>query len=514
MPDSCAVTDARPTHVAEYLASAAAARPDHPALVVGASRMTWAEVNHAADNCAAGLQARGVSAGDRVGLFLGNRPEFVIGYFGALRAGAVVVPVNPALTAPEVGQIAEHVGLSLVVVDRNTIGVAEQADPELPRVLAAVGAREGSFDELLAAGVGVDVTAPVGGESLAVVIYTSGTGGDAKGAMLTHQALIANVEQVAGAQIAVVDRDDVVMVLLPLTHVYGLAGTLGAIVRAKATAVLVDGVDVVRALPLVPQYGITNVPGAPALWAAWAASSDAVDMLDGLRIAFSGSAALPPEVQKRVHTLTGWYVHEGYGLTEAAPGVSSTVVSGEAKPGSVGQPFAGIEVRLVDDAGEDVDPADGDPGEIWIKGENLFSGYWPDGSGGPDADGWYATGDVAFVDEDGDLHIVDRRKDVIIVSGFNVYPHEVETVLLQHPGVRDAAVVGVNDDHTGEAVKALVVLGNPWPSADDLQAYAATRLARFKRPKVIEVVDDLPHSLTGKVARSRLQRERTGEGQP
>ena len=238
---------------------------------------------------------------------------------------------------------------------------------------------------------------------------------------------------------------------------------------------LVDGVDVVRALPLVPQYGVTNVPGAPALWAAWAASSDAVDMLDGLRIAFSGSAALPPEVQHRVHTLTGWYVHEGYGLTEAAPGVSSTVVSGRAKPGSVGQPFPGIEVRLVDDDGDDIDPAEGDPGEIWIKGDNLFSGYWPDGAGGPDADGWYATGDVAFADEDGDLHIVDRRKDVVIVSGFNVYPHEVETVLLQHPGVRDAAVIGVPDDRTGEAVKAFVVLGDR--SRHDRRAAGARRRA-------------------------------------
>lgn len=500
----------RPTHLGEYLRSAAAARPDHPALIVGASRISWADLDRAADACAAGLVARGVTAGDRIGLFLGNRPEFVIGYFGALRAGAVAVPVNPALTAPEVSQLADHVGLWLVVVDKKTAQVAESAAPDVPRVIAAAGVREGSFDALLAAGAGVDVPVPDGGESLAVVVYTSGTGGDAKGAMLTHRALIANVEQVAAAKTPVVEPDDVVLVLLPLTHIYGLAGTLGAVVRAAATAVLVDGVDVVRALPLVRQHGVTNVPGAPALWAAWAASSDAVEMLDGIRVAFSGSAALPPEVQHRVHTLTGWYVHEGYGLTEAAPGVSSTVVSGRAKPGSVGRPFPGIEVRLVDDDGDDLDPADGDPGEIWIRGDNLFSGYWPDGSGGPDADGWYATGDVAFIDDDRDLHIVDRRKDVIIVSGFNVYPQEVESVLLQHPGVRDAAVIGVDDERSGEAVKAFVVLGEEAVTVDELQAFAAERLARFKRPKVIDVVTSLPHSVTGKVARGRLQRDRAG----
>ena len=475
--------------------------------MVGASRMTWSDVDRAATACAAGLQAKGIEPGARVGLFLGNRPEFVIAYFGALRAGLVVVPVNPGLTAHEVAQLIAHVEPSLVVVDRQTAPVAEQAAPQVPRVVAAAGAGDDSFDALVAAGAGRRVAAAAGGEALALVVYTSGTSGDAKGAMLTHRALIANLEQVASAPVAVAEPDDVVLVLLPLTHIYSLAGTIGAVVRAAATAVLVDGVDVVRALPLVSQYGITNVPGAPALWAAWAASSRAVDNLDGLRIAFSGSAALPPEVQHRIHTLTDWYVHEGYGLTEAAPGVSSTVVSGVAKPGSVGRPFTGVELRLVDDEGVDIDPADGDPGEIWIKGDNLFSGYWPDGEGGPDADGWYATGDVAFVDDEGDLHIVDRRKDVVIVSGFNVYPHEVEQVLLQHPGVREVAVIGVPDDRTGEAVKALVVLADPSTTADQLQAHASERLARFKRPDRLEFVDDLPHSLTGKVARGRVNRD-------
>jgi long-chain acyl-CoA synthetase len=336
-----------------------------------------------------------------------------------------------------------------------------------------------------------------------MVIYTSGTSGDAKGAMLTHRALIANIEQVAAAPVAVVEPDDVVLMLLPLTHIYSLAGTLGALTRGAATGVLVDGVESGDALQLIPQYRVTNVPGAPALWSMWASAPEAVEILPALRIAFSGSAELPPEVQQRVHTLTGWYVHEGYGLTEAAPGVSSTVVSGQAKPGSVGRPFLGVSIRLLDDDGAEIDPADGDPGEIWIKGDNLFSGYWPDGAGGPDGDGWFATGDVAFVDDDGDLHIVDRRKDVIIVSGFNVYPHEVESVLLQHPSVRDAAVVGVPDERSGEAVKAYVVVDDSVTEVD-LGDHTAERLARFKQPKVVEVVDELPHSLSGEVVRSRL----------
>jgi long-chain acyl-CoA synthetase len=454
------------------------------------------------------MRARGVMPGDRVGLFLGNRPELVIAYFGALRAGAVVVPINPALTAPEVRSIVEHVGVALAVVDRSTADVATLAAPEVPAFLAGVGTGEGSFQALLTGDSTID-EAPLGDEALAMVIYTSGTSGDAKGALLTHRALIANVEQVAAAAVSVVEPDDVVLMVLPLTHVYSLAGTLGALTRAAATGVLVDGLDSGAALSLIPQYRVTNVPGAPALWASWASNPNAVELLPNLRIAFSGSAELPTEVQHRIHALTGWYVHEGYGLTEAAPGVSSTVVSGRAKPGSVGRPFLGVSIRLIDDAGAEIDPADGDPGEVWIKGDNLFSGYWPDGNGGPDADGWFATGDVAFADEDGDLHIVDRRKDVIIVSGFNVYPHEVEMALLQHPGVRDAAVVGVPDERSGEAVKAYVVVDESVTVAR-LREHAGERLARFKQPRVIEVVEALPHSLSGEVVRSRLDQVEPG----
>jgi long-chain acyl-CoA synthetase len=424
-----------------------------------------------------------------------------------LMAGAVVVPINPTLTASEVGPIVEHVGVSFLVVDRDTVNVAQESAPHVTRVVAAAGTGEDYFQSLLGQGSPSPSEQPAmrgGGDALAMVIYTSGTSGDAKGAMLTHRALIANIEQVASARVAVAEPDDVVLLLLPLTHIYSLAGTLGAITRSAATAVLVaDHADAADALTLIGQVGITNVPGAPALWARWASHPDAVENLGHLRIAFSGSAELPPEVQHRVHTLTGWYVHEGYGLTEAAPGVSSTVVSGRAKPGSVGQPFAGIEIRLVDDDGDDIDPADGDPGELLIRGDNLFSGYWPDGDGGPDADGWFATGDVAFVDDDGDLHIVDRRKDVIIVSGFNVYPHEVEVVLMKHPSVRDAAVVGVPDDRTGESVKAFVVTDGSI-RARDITEYVSTRLARFKQPKVIEMVTELPHSLSGEVARGRI----------
>jgi len=218
----------------------------------------------------------------------------------------------------------------------------------------------------------------------------------------------------------------------------------------------------------------------------------------------TGAAPMPASVLEQISTATGLPVFEGYGLTEAAPGVSSTLVGGRAKPGSVGRALPGVELRLVDDDGELAE--EGDPGEICIRGANLFSGYWPDASGGPDADGWYATGDVAYEDDDGDLVLVDRLKELIIVSGFNVYPREVEDVLVGHPSVAEAAVVGVPHPYTGEAVKAYVVpRAGTTVSATDLNEYVGTRLARFKWPTIVQVVDQLPHSATGKVAKGRLR---------
>jgi long-chain acyl-CoA synthetase len=223
-----------------------------------------------------------------------------------------------------------------------------------------------------------------------------------------------------------------------------------------------------------------------------------------VRLALSGAAPLPREVLHRVQDVTGHQVFEGYGLTETAPVLTSTIQSAVAKADSIGRPLPGVELRLLDDAGRETE--EGDPGEIVVRGANLFSGYWPDGSDGPDSDGWWATGDVAIADADGDLSLVDRRRELVLVSGFNVYPREVEDVLLRHPDVQEVAVLGVPHPYTGESVKALVVpVPGRRPSADELIAYCALSLARFKCPTVVEVVDALPHSATGKVSKGRLR---------
>jgi long-chain acyl-CoA synthetase len=506
--DSRSVSSRRPENLADLVRDAAARRPDHPAITVGATRLTWADVDAAVDAVAAGLRSLGLADGDRVGLVLGNRPEFVLAYFGALRAGCVAVPLNPGFTTPEIAQLLGHAGVRLVVSDRESSGAVRQAHlPDATRVVVGpAGEDETRFDDLLATGRTLGpVAASTGGEDLAVILYTSGSSGDPKGAMLTHRAMRASVEQVASLDTPVVSPDDIVLVVLPLAHVYSLNGTLAAVARQAATAVLVDRFDTDATMRAVSEYGVTNIPGAPSLWLAWSKRPDLAEALSGVRILFSGSAALPPAVSARIADSTGMFVYEGYGLTEAAPGVSSTLVTEEVKPGSVGHPFPGVEVRLVDEDGHDVDPEEMDPGEIWIRGDNLFSGYWPDGLDGPDDDGWYATGDVAYVDEDGDLHLVDRRKELILVHGFNVYPREVEEVLQLHPAVAEAAVVGMPYEPTGEAVKAYVVARpGQQVTPEELANFCETRLARFKRPHDIELVDALPHTVTGKVVKGRL----------
>jgi long-chain acyl-CoA synthetase len=305
--------------------------------------------------------------------------------------------------------------------------------------------------------------------------------------------------------------DDVVFGVLPLFHVYGLNAVLGQVLHQQARLVLVDGFDVEGSLTLIEDEAVTVVPVAPPVFAYWLAVEDLRDRLSGVRTVLSGSAPLSAELLSSFTERTGIAVHQGYGLTEAAPVVTSTLCSKSAKPGSVGAALPDISVRLVDEAG--LAPEGEDPGEIHIKGANLFSGYWPDGTDGPDAGGWYATGDIGFLDGDGDLFLVDRLKELVIVSGFNVYPVEVEDVIAELDGVVEAAVIGADDPVTGEAVIAYVKqrAGSSY-TAEELGAavreHCATRLARFKQPKEVHVVEELPHTVTGKVAKGRLRDRR------
>jgi long-chain acyl-CoA synthetase len=506
--------------VADLVHRAAGRDPDHLALVHDGSRLTWAELDDLVDRAAAALRGLGLAPGDRVVLQLGNTPDFPALYCGALRAGLVAVPANTGYTGPELTHLLADSGARALVT--SSVLVISDADrlradaPALEHVLvAAPSGPEGTVPlPAVLADATPDPAArhqPASPEDLAVLLYTSGTSGRPRGAMLSHRALLANLDQCGEIRPTVVTPADVVLLAIPLFHAYGLNPGFGMVAWAGATGVLVDSFDPVQTLQVMARHRVTNVPAVPAMYAQWADQPGLAEGFASVRLALSGAAPLPPPVLERL-ALAGVTVYEGYGLTEAAPVVTSTLIGGVPKPGSVGRPLPGVELRLDDGSTDPVDEEDpdGDPGEIVVRGANLFSGYWPDGAQGPDPDGWWATGDVAYADDDGDLHLVDRRRELILVSGFNVYPAEVEAVLAAHPDVLEAAVLGEPDPARGdEAVLAYVV---PRPGAQLTETamleWAAGSLARFKLPASVVFVDELPHSATGKVSKARLREAR------
>jgi long-chain acyl-CoA synthetase len=343
-------------------------------------------------------------------------------------------------------------------------------------------------------------------DDLAVLMFTSGTAGSPRAAMLTHGNLLANLEQVQAAGTRHQGADDVVFGLLPMFHIFGLNVMLDLSLMAGSRVLLIERFDPSSAVEAIARHGVTIVSGPPTMWSALAALGDVSSSVASVRLAVSGAAKLPLEVVVAVRDNLGLALSEGYGLTETAPVVTSATGT-DAPSGSIGPVLPGIEMRLVDADGTDA--LVGDSGEIWVRGPNVFKGYWND----PDAsaaaltpDGWLRTGDIGVVDDDGFVFLVDRVKDLIIVSGFNVYPAEVEEVLIEHPAVQLAAVVGVPHPHTGEAVKAYVVL-EPSVSADedDIIAFCTDRLARYKCPSKIMFVSELPHNLSGKLLRRALR---------
>jgi long-chain acyl-CoA synthetase len=324
--------------------------------------------------------------------------------------------------------------------------------------------------------------------------------------MLTHRALIANIDQAGQVEPPMIHGDDVVLGVLPLFHVYGLNAVLGGVLRQRAKLVLVDRFDPQGTLDVIDDEAVSVVPAAPPVFAYWLPEEHLRERLGPVRLMLSGSAPLSAELIEQFTEATSIPVHQGYGLTEASPIVTSTLCSEVLQNGSVGAALPGIEIKLLDEFGHE--PEGDDPGEIWVRGANMFSGYWPDGDSGPDEDGWWGTGDVGFLDSSGDLFLVDRLKELVIVSGFNVYPSEVEDVIREVPSVDDAAVIGVEDAATGEAVVAYVnVAGDEQAEAvaDAVREHCAARLARFKQPSRIVVVDELPLTVTGKVQKGRLR---------
>ena len=457
-----------------------------------------------------GLAGLGVGPGDRVGLLCGNGRYFVLAYLATIGLGAVAVPLNPTSPAPEIERELATVGATAVVVEPAAIHAWNGVDRTKVATVRSVIATEGEIIEgavTLATLLAGD-TAPmveVEPDHLAVLMFTSGTAGSPRAAMLSHGNLQSNLEQ-GRSDDAQITQGDVVYGVLPMYHIFGLNVVLGLTLARGATVVLVQRFDPSTALDTIRERGVTVVPGAPPLWLAFSHFDEAPDdSFATVRLALTGAAKMPEEAMRRLKERFGLELREGYGLTEASPVVTSSTGT-TVKYGSVGRVLDGIEVRLVDEAGEDVAP--GDPGEIWVKGPNVFQGYLDD----PEqtarvltADGWLRTGDIATADGDGYLYLVDRAKDLIIVSGFNVYPAEVEEVLLEHPGVAEVGVVGVPHPHHGEAVKAFVVAKTGTHlDEEQLIEWCSDHLARYKCPSKVLFVDQLPRNISGKLLRRSL----------
>ena len=483
---------------------------DRTALISRGRPTTYDQLRAQVASMRGALLRHGVGQGDVVVLLCGNSRYFVVSYLASIGIGAIVAPLNPTSPAPEIENELHVVQPTVVVIEPSAVDAWKNIPSATTSAVRVVIATEGhgidgaaTIDDFLqgesAPVVDVPATHP------AVYMFTSGTAGSPKAAVLTHNNLLTNIRQANVAENIL--ATDVVFGVLPLFHIFGLNVVIGTTLAGGACLVLIQRFDPVATMETIKERGVTVLPGAPSLWAALGQLDHLTPHeFSSVRLALSGAAKLPEQISQSFSARFGLQIQEGYGLTEASP-VVTTSIGMEWTPGSIGRPVPGIELRIVDENGEDV--LVGDSGEIWIRGENIFAGYLNDAEATARVltrDGWLRTGDIAVVDDLGHLYMVDRAKDLIIVSGFNVFPAEVEGVLAAHPDVAEVAVVGTPHPHTGEAVRAYVVARNGVHLDEDaLIDYCRTKLARYKCPSKVLFVDALPRNISGKVQRYALK---------
>ena len=484
-------------NLASNLKRSAELHPDRPAVRLDGTVLTYRGLDERSSRVAGLLRDHGIGPGDRVAVMLPNTPEFAIVYYGVLRAGGVVVPMNPLLKEREVTHYLDDSGA-------RAIFVGPPAD--LPAVDVQPVVVDTGFDRVL------DVHEPsvsiVDREptDTAVILYTSGTTGQPKGAELTHANLTSNVE-VTATDLIEVDCEDVIFGGLPLFHSFGQTCGLNTAVKVGACLTLVSRFTPQQALEVLARDRVTVFEGVPTMYTALLATPERSQFdLSALRVCVSGGAALPVEVLRGFEAAFGCVILEGYGLSETSPVASFNHPDRERKPGSIGTPIRGVEMRVVDEYGRDVAP--GEVGEIAIRGDNLMKGYWrrPESTAEAIPDGWFRTGDLGRVDEDGYYCIVDRKKELIIRGGFNVYPREIEEVLYEHEAVAEAAVIGIPDASLGEEVGAAVVLKpDARATVEEIREYVRARVAPYKYPRHVWLEEALPKGPTGKILKREIK---------
>jgi long-chain acyl-CoA synthetase len=486
------------TSLASNLTNTTRAHARRVAVRVDNAAMTYQALDEASARVAGLLRQRGLKPGDRVGIMMPNVAEVPVVYYGVLRAGGVVVPMNPLLKVREVAYYLGDSGARLIFAWHGFAdparGGAEEAGAE------AIVVDPADFPELLASADPDFGVVDAADKDTAVILYTSGTTGHPKGAELTHANLMSNTE-VSRADIVQARPDDVIFGGLPLFHVFGQTVAMNVAVASGACLTLLPRFDAAHALRIIADHRVTVFEAVPTMYVALLHAPDRADYdTSALRTCISGGAALPVEVLRGFEEAFGVPVLEGYGLSETSPVASFNHPGREQKPGSIGTPIRDVRMRVVDGEGHEV--AQGEVGEIAIRGPNVMKGYWqrPEATGEAIRDGWFRTGDMARVDSDGYFYIVDRKKDLIIRGGYNVYPREIEEVLYEHPAVAEAAVIGLPHPALGEEVGAAVAL-KPGASvaAEELRDYVKGQVAAYKYPRHVWFVDALPKGATGKI---------------
>ncbi len=500
-------------NLAVMLRESARRAPAKTAVILGETRLGYAQLDELSDRAAISLTAAGVTPGDRVGLQLPNIPQFVIAYFGILKAGGVVVPMNVLLKAPEIEFQLQDSGARILITHGAILDEAAKAAEAAAGTSLYVVTETGApatgtaFEALLAGdppGPRLAVRSPT---DPAVIIYTSGTTGTPKGAVLSHLSLYMNAD--IPGRLFEFNVDDTVVVALPLFHVFGLSSVMNTCILLGGTMSLVPRFEPRAVLELMQRDRVTVFMGVPTMFIALLQAASSADCdLGSLRVAVSGGAPIPAEVIDSFERRFGVPILEGYGLSESSSAATFNISATERKVYSVGKPIWGISVQIWDADGRPLPPGAGHVGEIVLRGPNIMIGYHNnlEATAKAFAGGWFHTGDLGYLDEDGFMFIVDRIKDLIIRGGYNVYPREVEEVIYAHPAVAEAAVIGVPDPKLGEEVRAIVAV-RPGQSVTEAELieFVKERAAAYKYPRTVEFRDSLPKNATGKILKKELR---------
>ncbi len=491
-------------NLASIVTASAERAPDSPAIRLGDVELSYAELDDRSARLATLLREKGVEAGDRVGVMLPNVPEFPVAYYGVLRAGGVVVPMNVLLKRREIAFYLEDSGAKLLLAWHGF--VEEACDGASDAGAEPLKVEPAAFATALEQLEPTPGLADTDEEDTAVILYTSGTTGKPKGAELTHANLMRNAD-VSSRTTSEIAAGDVVLGALPLFHSFGQTVALNASLSVGACLTLVPKFDPGDALATMQRDGVTHFYGVPTMFGALLHHPERGRFdTSSLRICITGGASMPVEVLRGFEEAFGAKVMEGYGLSETSPVACSNHPDRERKAGSIGTPIEGVEMQVFDENDQPVEQ--GEVGEIVIRGHNIMKGYWqrPDATEEAMRGGWFHSGDMAKTDKDGYFYIVDRKKDLIIRGGYNVYPREVEEVLYEHPKIREAAVVGVPHDEWGEEIGAAVVLHDGEELApEEISAYVKERIAAYKYPRVVWFLDELPKGPTGKILKREIE---------